>query len=129
MAHAVPARPRRFQFSLRTMLATVALGALATSWLVSQIQWIAQRREFRAVHKSLDAVRMYGTCRAPGALPLFGEPGTEVIFLAKRHETAVRRLFPEADIGITPGWERTTAELKRLNERFPGFYQPTRYDE
>jgi hypothetical protein len=111
------------------MLVLVALGALATSWLVAQIQWIAQRREFRAVHKSLDAVYLHGTCRAPGALPLFGEQGIEVIYLPKRHEAAVRRLFPEANIGITPGWERTTADLKRLNERFPGFYEPTRYDE
>jgi hypothetical protein len=111
------------------MLATVALGALASSWLVSQIHWIAQRREFRAVHKSLDAVYLHGTCRAPGALALFGEQGIEVIYLAKRYEAAVRRLFPEASIAITPGWERTTGELKRLNERFPGFYEPTKYDE
>jgi hypothetical protein len=120
---------RRFQFSLRTMLLLMALGAGLTSWVVSQLNWIAQRREFRAVHRTLSAVYLHGTCRAPGALPLFGEQGIEVIYLAKRHEAAVRRLFPEAEIGITPGWERTTDELKRLNERFPGFYEPTKYDE
>jgi hypothetical protein len=129
MFEVVQTRRRRFQFSLRTMLLLVALGAAVSSWLVTQINWIGERREFRAVHRTLDAVYLHGTCRAPGALPLFGEQGIEVIYTAKRHEDAVRRLFPEAEIGITPGWERSTEELRRLNGRFPGFYQPTRYDE
>ena len=124
-----PPRRRWFLFGLRTLLILVTVS----SWLGYHLNWIRQRHAFLAAYRDLPTRSVHlvqpGTCGAPGQLPLFGESGVKYIQLAKRHEAAVRRLFPEAEIGISPGWERSTKDMKRINETVPGYYVLTQYDE
>ena len=127
-----PAPKRRwFRFSLRTLFVVVALVAVALSWFLMEVRGrIHQRREFILAVDSLTPTGVYdvGSRRSPGLLWLFGEQGVGTIYTAQRYEAAATRLFPEAKIQITSGWERTTEEIVRLNERFPGYYVPTPYD-
>jgi hypothetical protein len=135
-------RPERWpQVSLKGFFVLLTLLCVFLGWLGMQVKWIRDRHAFREACRSLPGVSAYfepfrtqagvydPTCRAPSALWLFGERGVKHITVPKRYEARIRRLFPEADVRIMPGWERTVEDLKRLNRQMPGYYKPSIYDE
>jgi hypothetical protein len=119
-------RPR---FSLRTLFVAITVVGVFLAWLVPQLKWIHDRHVFLASYQSIPSISIYKTCRAPSPLWLFGEDGIQNINLAKRYEAKISRLFPEAKITIRGGWERTLESIKDVNSRYPGYYQPSIYDE
>ena len=110
------------------MFVLMTLVGFAMAWLGLQVKWINDRHEFLQIGRPR-GVYAGGTCSAPRRLRLFGESGVQHLSVAKRFEASARRLFPEAKVTIAHGWERPTAELKRLNETIPGYYEPSRFDE
>ena len=119
-------KPRRWlRFSLRTLFALLTLFACG---LGVQVKWIEDRHEFLLLGRSR-GVYAGGTCDAPRALRVLGDPGVQHLSVAQRFEMSARSLFPEAKVSIAAGWERPTAELRRLNRTNPGYYEPSRFDE
>ena len=106
----------------------LTLFACGLGWLGVQMKWIKDRHEFLQLGRPR-GVYAGGTCNAPRALRVLGEPGVQHLSVAKRFEASARRLFPEARVRVAAGWERPTAELKRLNQTMPGYYEPSRFDE
>ena len=120
---------RRFRFSLRTLFVVVTVVGIATSWSVQNLSWIGERHAFIRNSKFNPPTYFRRSLRAPGMLWLFGESGVEYIGTAQRYETAAKRLFPEAQIVIMPGWERTVEEMMQVNTTVPGYYVPSPYDQ
>jgi hypothetical protein len=66
---------RRFRFRLRTLMLLTATVALASWWVIDQLRWIRQRREYIAVQQP------NSTARAPWPLWLFREAGADEVLV------------------------------------------------
>ena len=81
---------RWFTFSLRTLFVVVTLCGLVLGWMVWNLHWIRQRREY--IGEELGAA-----VPAPGMLWLFGEYGRcafAITYYAEPGETTARQLKP-----------------------------------
>ena len=102
--------PKRcwFRFSLRTLFVVVTMVAITVSYLVLQLNWLRQRREFHTDLKLCVAGEVRPNTRAPGLLWLFGDYSYSKISLNTHSKlppategdlATARRLFPEAEVG------------------------------
>jgi hypothetical protein len=105
------------RFSLRTLFVLVTLAALLAWWVVSQLNWIRDRREFVA-NNPVVLVRFGDSTRAPGLLWPFGEKGNSEVLIQvvndPMHEWT-RRVWP-AGFDDQDYLEKTGAEKLE----FPG---------
>jgi hypothetical protein len=131
-----PAPKRRwFRFNLQTFLVflvLVACVALVLGWVVSQRDWIRQRREFIEAEKQNQRQRRVSFIvtytyptekqpRPPALLWIFGENGTAGLYvlgdnIGSSQPTArdqsrlseAKRLFPEAAVYLTNEYHDST---------------------
>lgn len=99
-------RPR---FTLRMLLAIVAVCAMPIAWVSYSLRWIDQRQRFRVEHSSFDVLQMpfiEPPPSAPGLLWLFGEYseyGLNGTILSAEELAEAQSLFPEAKTFYYPG--------------------------
>jgi hypothetical protein len=94
-------RPR---YSLRILLALVALASIPMGWAACQLNWIRQRHEMLAQklpwrYTQFNAVPAgFPIPKVPWQLRLFGESGRPYIGVMKSQVSLALSLFPEAAI-------------------------------
>src|SRR4051794_1559792 len=111
------AKPKRrwYQFSLRTFFVLVTIFCVGFGyWVHWSQEWIRQRREWRDAHPDSIYLRTLITKQdvaPPLGLGLFGERGAVFIWCQKDDVESIRRLYPEAAIGMRDDPEREKAAL------------------
>ena len=101
-------KPRRwFRFSLRTLFVLLTLLGV---WLSVQVKWHKDRQRFLERNRT-PGFHFSGYAPAPPRVRWFARQGVARIWVPKIHEATARRLFPEAVVSITAGWERTEIAL------------------
>jgi hypothetical protein len=84
---------RRFRFSLRALILLTTLVAVATWWVVAQLRWIEQRREFVYMRVA------NSTTRAPWPLWLFREWAADVVIVGDYNNHAYllnKQVWPDS---------------------------------
>ena len=103
---ALAPKRRWFRFSLRMMFVTVTFLCVLLGWVVYQLNWIRQRREYRSeqIKKGNQSGTITMTVDAPISLRIFGEDGQKWLGVFADEETTAAEmerasvLFPEATI-------------------------------
>ncbi|TWU51525.1 hypothetical protein Poly59_31170 [Rubripirellula reticaptiva] len=125
------------RFSIKTLLFVVAIVAVATAYVVTQLSWIAERKRAIAWMHETDSywAELPGDFRpdldnsAPWRIRMFGASGVRracVIVYSERTIRArtdqLKRLFPEADIEVIQLGESPGATV------FPPWNSGSRYN-
>ncbi len=97
---------RWFQFRLRTLLIGMALLALPGAYLGHEAKIVAARKAWLAAHftGAFKGARPFNPDKAPSALRRFlgDEPYNRIDLFSTDEIPAAEKLFPEAQVGLSP---------------------------